>query len=121
MFVKAASGNKDGPGAGVRENVVDLVQRLRRVDGNVNRAEAQDCEIGYRPFGAILGKQCDPISGTYAERRQTKGDVFDAFDESGGRDVMPLAVGPVIQGISFVMTQNSGKEQTGNGGRFPRG
>ncbi len=101
--------------AGVGKNVINLVQCLSRVDRNVDRAEAQDREIDDGPFRAILGKQCDPVAGTYSETGQTERDIFHAFDESRRGYVVPLAVGPVVQCISFVMTQNRGEDQTGNG------
>jgi hypothetical protein len=95
VFVEPASGNEDGARAGVGKDVVDLFERLRRVDGNVDRAEAQDRQIDDRPLGPVLGKKRDAISGTDTETRQTERDVLHALDKSCRRDVVPLAVSAV--------------------------
>ena len=82
VFVEPASGNEDRFRAGVGKDVIDLVQCLSGVDRNVDRAETQNREVGYRPLGSVLGKQCDPVSRTDAETRQTERDVLDSLDES---------------------------------------
>ena len=36
---------------------------------------------------------------------ETEGDIFHALDESCGGDVVPFAVGTIIQRVLFVVTQ----------------
>ncbi len=104
VFVEPASGNKDRSRAGVGKNVIDLFERLGRVDGNVDRAETQDREISDRPFGTILRKECDAIAGADAKTRQAERDVFHSLDKSRRGDVEPLAVAAVIESVVFVVT-----------------
>ena len=98
---------KIGSRAGVGKDVIDLFESLRGVDGNVDRAETQNREIGDGPLRTILGEQCDPVSRPDAKSRQSESDIFDALDESCCRDVVPLALAAVIESVFFVVTQDS--------------
>jgi hypothetical protein len=114
VFVETASGDEYRFRAGVGKYEIYLVYCLCRVNRNVDGAQAQDGEVGNRPFGSILGKQRDPVARTHAETRKAERSVLDSFDESlcGGAD--PFAVCPVIQSVGFLVTQNGGKDQAGN-------
>src|SRR6185369_2719553 len=97
VFVKPSSGNEYGSRAGVGKNVIDLLERLGRVNGNIDRSQTQNGEIGNGPLGTILGKQCDSIARANTESSQSERHVFDSLDKLCRGDVVPLAVAAVIE------------------------
>ena len=56
VFVEPASGNEYRARTGVGKDVIDLLECLRGVDGNVDRAQTQNGKIGDGPLGTILGQ-----------------------------------------------------------------
>ncbi len=76
--------------ARVFEDVAHLIGRLRRVDGDVDRAEAEDGEVDNRPVGAVLGEERHAVTLLHAERRQAQRDGAHALDDRLARDVEPL-------------------------------
>ena len=76
--------------ARVFEDVAHLVGRLRRVDGDVDGAEAEDGDVHDRPVGAVLGEQGHAVAPLHAERREPEGDGAHAPDDRRARDVEPL-------------------------------
>src|SRR6185369_1163262 len=93
--------------ARVGKDVLDLFERLRRVNRHVDRAETQDREIGDRPLRTVLGEQRDSITRSYAEGRKAECDVLDAFDECCRRNLVPLAFRTMVERVLFVVTQDS--------------
>ena len=55
MFQDPATRYEQCPRAGIFQDELNLVDRLSRVDGNSDRADAQNREVNNRPFGAIFG------------------------------------------------------------------
>src|SRR6185369_4740293 len=67
VFVESPVGNEDRSRTGIGKNVINLVERLRGVDGNVDRAETEDREIGDGPLGTILRKQRNAIARSHSQ------------------------------------------------------
>src|ERR1051326_1987998 len=81
VFIESPVGNEDRACAGVGKNVVNLFERLRRVDGNVDRAETENREVGDGPFRTILRKQSNAIAWPYAERSEAERHTLHALAE----------------------------------------
>ncbi len=103
VFVESPVGDEDRSRSGVGKDVINLFECLRRVDGNIDRAETEYREIRDGPLRTILRKQSNTIARSYAKRCETKRDALDAVDESRSRDVEPLAVFTIIQRVLFVV------------------
>src|SRR2546422_4689537 len=84
MFEHPATGNQQGARARVFQNELNLLDRLRGVDGYRNAAEAEDSEIRYRPLGPILGNQRHAIAGVQTEVDEAERDVAHATQKLGG-------------------------------------
>ena len=105
MFVKPASGNEDRSRAGVGKDVIDLIEGLGRVDGNVDRAETQNSEVSYGPLGTILGEGVRlDLPGGCRSPAKPSATFFTRSTKVCCRDVVPLALGAVIERVLFVVT-----------------
>ena len=76
--------------AGVFEDVAHLLGGLRRVDGDVDRAEAEYCEVDDGPVGPVLRQQGHAVALPDAERGESQGDCAHAPDDRVAGDVEPL-------------------------------
>jgi hypothetical protein len=76
--------------ARVFEDVAHLFGRLRRVDWDVDRAEAEDGEVYDRPVGAVLREERHAVALAHAERREPQRDRAHAPDDGVAGDVEPL-------------------------------
>ena len=66
-----------------------MLDRLRRVDRNIHRPQAQDGKIGQRPFRTVLGDDSDTVAGLYAEARKAGRDSPDALDRLDAGKIVP--------------------------------
>ena len=66
VFPKLLAGNKEHAGAGILEDIADLIDGLSGVNRDVNGPEREDGEIGKRPLGAILRDDGDAVAGSDA-------------------------------------------------------
>src|ERR671938_1586358 len=107
MFEGLAPGDEHGACAGILQNVAHLIDGLRRVDGNVDRAEAQDGEVCDGPFGPVLREQRDAVSRLDAKLGETERNVAHALDEEIGGDVQPLSFPLLVERVPFGVTANS--------------
>jgi hypothetical protein len=79
---------------------------LRGVDGDVDRAQTEDREVGDGPFGPILGEQRHAIAGLDAKFGETERDRADAPRKLFRRDMDPLAIALFVDRVRLVVAKH---------------
>jgi len=91
---------------------LNLIDGLRRVDWNGDGADAENRQIGDRPFGPVLGNQRHAIAGADAEVAEAERDAPHAAHKLFGRDAHPLVAALFADRVRFIVPGNSLQTQS---------
>ncbi len=83
---------------------MNLIDRLRGVDGNRDGADAENSEVGDRPLGPVLGNQGYSIPGSNAQVLQAKRNVTDTADKLRRGNMDPLSIALFADCVGLIVT-----------------